>query len=170
MRLNRRSVAIGATLAAVLGTLRSFGSLPFGATPARAAAGAFPVSLSDAEWQKRLDAKAFDVLRRDGTEWPFTSPLNKEHRVGTFACKGCEAALFSSKTKFESHTGWPSFWEPLAGSVAETRDTSLGMARTEIHCATCGGHLGHVFNDGPKPTGLRYCMNGAALRFTPGTA
>lgn len=170
MCLNRRSVLMGTTVAATLGLWRSFGVAPFGPVPARAAAGTFPVTLSDAEWEKKLDAKAFDVLRREGTEWPFTSPLNREHRAGTFTCAGCSSALFSSKTKFESHTGWPSFWDPLPGSVAETRDASLGMARTEIHCATCGGHLGHVFDDGPRPTGLRYCMNGAAMRFVPEAA
>jgi len=167
MRLNRRSVLMGTTVVATLGLWRAFGAPLFGPAPAEAAAGSFPVTLPDAEWEKRLDPKAFDVLRRSGTEWPFTSPLNREHRPGTFACAGCSSSLFSSRTKFESHTGWPSFWAPLPGSVAGTRDVGLGMARTEIHCATCGGHLGHVFRDGPQPTGLRYCMNGVAMRFAP---
>ena len=110
------------------------------------------------------------MLRREGTERPFSSPLNREHRTGRFACAGCATPLFSSSTKFESGTGWPSFYRPLPGAVAESRDDSLGTARTEVHCVTCGGHLGHVFDDGPKPTGLRYCMNGVALRFAPGAA
>ena len=112
----------------------------------------------------------FDVLRREGTERPYTSPLNDEHRAGTFGCAGCQLALFSSRTKFDSHTGWPSFWAPLDHAVATRIDGSFGVERTEVHCRRCGGHLGHVFDDGPKPTGLRYCMNGVAMNFTPGAA
>ena len=127
----------------------------------------FEVEMTEAQWRAKLSAQQFSVLREEGTEVPFTSPLNNEHRDGTFACAGCALALFSSKTKFDSHTGWPSFWQPLANAVSQDQDDSLGMSRTEVHCRRCGGHLGHVFDDGPKPTGLRYCMNGVAMSFTP---
>ena len=123
--------------------------------------------LSDADWRKRLDPQAYDVLRKHGTERPGTSPLNHEKRKGTFACAGCELPLFSSDTKFESGTGWPSFYQPLADAIETTSDRSLFMVRTEVHCKRCLGHLGHVFDDGPKPTGLRYCMNGVSLKFVP---
>jgi peptide-methionine (R)-S-oxide reductase len=126
---------------------------------------AYPFALSDAEWRKRLSPLAYNVLRKQATEHPFTSPLNKEHRAGTFACAGCAQKLFSSKTKFDSGTGWPSFYAPLPKAIGKDRDFDLGYPRTEVHCARCGGHLGHVFDDGPKPTGLRYCMNGVALSF-----
>jgi peptide-methionine (R)-S-oxide reductase len=134
------------------------------------AAEIFPVTLSDAEWRARLSADQYDVLRQSGTERPFTSPLLEEHRKGVFACAGCGRDLFSSEAKFESGTGWPSFWMPLEKAVGETRDTSFFMERVAVHCAQCGGHLGHVFDDGPPPTGLRYCMNGVALTFRPATA
>ena len=127
----------------------------------------FPVMHTDAEWRSRLSPAAYEVLRRQGTEVPFSSKLDFETRVGTYACAGCGLALFSSDTKFDSHTGWPSFWRPLPNAVAESKDTTLGIARTEVHCVRCGGHLGHVFTDGPPPTGLRYCMNGVALTFKP---
>lgn len=130
----------------------------------------FDVSYGDAQWRAKLTAAQYDVLRHEGTERPYTSPLNDEHRAGTFACAGCDLPLFSSRTKFDSHTGWPSFWAPLKDAVAERSDASFGMTRTEVHCRRCGGHLGHVFDDGPKPTGLRYCMNGVAMTFTPQTA
>jgi len=125
------------------------------------------MNLSDAEWRKRLDDAQYNVLRKHGTERAGTSPLNKEKRKGTFACAGCDLPLFSSDTKFESGTGWPSFYQPLPDAVATTSDRSFFMARTEVHCKRCEGHLGHVFDDGPKPTGLRYCMNGVALKFVP---
>jgi peptide-methionine (R)-S-oxide reductase len=127
----------------------------------------FAVAFSDAEWRKRLTGHQFAVLRRAATERPFTSQLLHEKRPGAYACAGCDQDLFSSETKFESGTGWPSFWAPLEHAVATAEDRSLFMLRTEAHCNRCGGHLGHVFDDGPKPTGLRYCINGVALNFKP---
>jgi peptide-methionine (R)-S-oxide reductase len=127
----------------------------------------YEVNKSDAEWKKILSPAAYDVLRRQGTEYPGTSPLLNEHRKGIFSCAGCDLDNYSSATKFESGTGWPSFWQPLPNAVQISKDDSLGMERDEVHCRRCGGHLGHVFNDGPKPTGLRYCMNGVALKFRP---
>lgn len=156
--VRRRHVLFGAGLGAL--ALR-FG---FSARPAEAAQD-FPLTHSDAEWQKLLTADQYQVLRKEGTEYPFTSPLLNEHGKGKFACAGCDQDAFSSDTKFESGTGWPSFWAPLDGAVGTTRDSSMGMIRTEVHCSRCGGHLGHVFEDGPKPTGLRYCMNGVAMTF-----
>ena len=139
------------------------------AAPASAAE-RFPVQLSDAQWRGKLPAAAYDVLRHEGTERPFSSPLNNEHRAGTFGCRGCGQRLFSSATKFDSGTGWPSFWASLPGAVSTRSDRSLLMARTEVHCTRCGGHQGHVFDDGPKPTGKRYCMNGVSMTFTPAKA
>jgi len=127
----------------------------------------FEVTHSDSEWRARLSDEQYAILREEGTERAYTSPLNNEHRSGTFACAGCELALFSSATKFDSRTGWPSFWAPLEHAVATRQDRSFGMSRNEVHCRRCGGHLGHVFDDGPKPTGLRYCMNGLAMTFKP---
>jgi len=161
---NRRSFLTLAGLSA--GALALFGR---NAAPALAAE-RFPLTLPDAEWKKRLSPAAYDVLRHEGTERPFSSPLLNEHRSGHFVCAGCALPNFSSKTKFESGTGWPSFWAPLPGGVGTKTDTSLFMTRVEIHCARCGGHLGHVFDDGPRPTGKRYCMNGVALKFQPGAA
>lgn len=125
----------------------------------------FPVTHTDEEWRKLLTPVQYAVLRQSATEPPFSSPLLHEERRGTFTCAGCAQDLFSSTTKFDSHTGWPSFWEPLAKAVGEQRDVSVGMVRTSVHCGNCGGHLGHVFPDGPRPTGLRYCMNGVSLGF-----
>ena len=135
-----------------------------------AAAETFEVTHSDAEWRALLTPAQFGVLRQNGTEPPGSSPLLNEHRTGVFTCAGCARGLFSSATKFESHTGWPSFWAPLDNAVAESEDKSLFMVRTAVHCARCGGHLGHVFDDGPKPSGLRYCMNGVAMDFKPAAA
>jgi len=139
---------------------------PFRNRPA-APAETYPVSLTDEEWRAKLSPDGYRVLRQHGTEPPGTSPLNREKREGEFVCAGCGAPLFDSETKYESGSGWPSFWAPKEGAVATEEDHSLFMARTEVHCAKCGGHLGHVFPDGPAPTGARYCMNGAALKFEP---
>jgi peptide-methionine (R)-S-oxide reductase len=127
----------------------------------------YEVTHTDAEWQKLLTPAQYNILRQAGTEPPFSSPLLNEHRKGIFECAGCALPLFSSATKFDSGTGWPSFWAPLPNAVLTSDDTSLGMDRTEVHCRRCGGHLGHVFPDGPPPTGLRYCMDGLALIFAP---
>jgi peptide-methionine (R)-S-oxide reductase len=127
----------------------------------------FAVTHSDSEWRELLTGDQYAVLRESATEIPGTSPLLHEKRAGNFACAGCDLDLFSSTTKYDSGTGWPSFWAPLPQAVGTTRDTSFGVVRTAVHCSRCGGHLGHVFNDGPKPTGLRYCMNGIAMAFKP---
>jgi peptide-methionine (R)-S-oxide reductase len=135
-----------------------------GGAPAHAAE-KFEIEKTDAEWRAQLAPEQYEILRKEGTERPWTSALLKEHRKGTFACAGCELPLFASETKFESGTGWPSFFKPLDNAVATRQDRTFGMTRTEVHCRRCGGHLGHVFDDGPKPTGLRYCMDGLALTF-----
>ena len=127
----------------------------------------FPVTHTDAEWRKILTPEQFQVLREHGTERAGTSPLDKNYAAGTYECAGCSLALFSSETKFNSGTGWPSFYKPLDNAVGNTVDKTYFMTRTEVHCRRCGGHLGHVFEDGPPPTGLRYCMNGVALKFVP---
>ncbi len=128
----------------------------------------FAIHMSDEQWKEKLSPQAYDVLRRQGTERAFTSPLNDEHRAGVFYCAGCSNKLFSSAQKFDSGTGWPSFWAPIeAGAVETDTDYKIGVARTEVHCAHCGGHLGHVFDDGPQPTGKRFCMNGVAMTFEP---
>jgi peptide-methionine (R)-S-oxide reductase len=133
-----------------------------GSTP-----GNFEITKTEEEWKKLLTPEQFYVLRKHGTERAFTSSLDKEYGAGTYACAGCDLPLFTSQTKFNSGTGWPSFYQPLENAVGTTTDRAWGMLRTEVHCRRCGGHLGHVFDDGPKPTGLRYCMNGVALKFSP---
>lgn len=135
-----------------------------------AAEGAFEITKSPDEWRKILTPEQFAVLRDHGTERPGSSPLNDEKRAGTFVCAGCDLPLFASDTKYESGTGWPSFWQPLDNAIGTSEDFKLIVKRTEVHCRRCGGHLGHVFEDGPQPTGLRYCMNGVALKFEPKTA
>ncbi|HEY0179315.1 MAG TPA: peptide-methionine (R)-S-oxide reductase MsrB [Dokdonella sp.] len=131
------------------------------------AAETFEVTHTDAEWRARLTPEQYSVLRQAGTEQPFSSPLDHEKRRGVYACAGCALDLFASETKFDSGTGWPSFWKPLPNAVVEQRDLTYGMLRQEVHCRRCGGHLGHVFDDGPRPTGLRYCIDGVALTFRP---
>jgi peptide-methionine (R)-S-oxide reductase len=159
MTYDRRAILVGSAVScfAIVAACNS----------ADAAKGKFAFTLTDAEWQKRLSPGAFAVLRREATERPFSSPLSDEHRAGTFACAGCALPLFASKTKYNSGTGWPSFWQPLPKATATSSDNLLGFTRTEVHCRRCGGHLGHVFDDGPQPTGQRYCMNGVALKFIP---
>ncbi|MEQ1725459.1 MAG: peptide-methionine (R)-S-oxide reductase MsrB [Sphingopyxis sp.] len=159
--LSRRHLLGGAAALAGVGLMGST------AACAQSERGAFPFRLSDGEWRRRLTPMQYYVLRQEGTERPFSHALNNEHRAGRFACAGCGLALFASAAKYDSGTGWPSFTAPLPHSVGTSSDSLLGYTRTEVHCARCGGHLGHVFDDGPRPTGRRYCMNGAALRFAP---
>jgi len=162
--MTRRLFLLGAGTAAV-----ALSAAGMRSGPVRAAQ-TFEVAHTEEEWRKLLTPEQFAVLRQSATERPFTSPLLEEHRKGVFTCAGCELDLFSSDTKFDSGTGWPSFWKPLDNAVGTEEDTTFGMVRTAVHCRRCGGHLGHVFDDGPKPTGLRYCMNGIALAFKPASA
>jgi peptide-methionine (R)-S-oxide reductase len=150
-----------------LASLTALFSPMLGASAAEAASEAADPkwNLSDAEWKRRLSPAAYQVLRKEGTERPFSSPLNNEKRAGTFHCAGCDLPLFSSKAKYDSGTGWPSFWQPLPKAIGTKIDFKLIVPRTEYHCTRCGGHQGHVFDDGPKPTGKRYCNNGVALTF-----
>ncbi|WP_260925695.1 peptide-methionine (R)-S-oxide reductase MsrB [Novosphingobium sp. 9] len=148
--------------------LAAMGSASALAIAAPAKARSYPVNFTEDQWRQRLTPTQFAILRKAGTERAYSSPLNGEHRSGTFVCPADRNPLFSSKTKFDSHTGWPSFWKPLPGAVLTATDRTFGMVRTEVRCSRCGGHLGHVFDDGPPPTGKRYCMNGAAMIFTPG--
>lgn len=164
-----RRVLIGSGLRALVVAL--MGSSPLLAWPRRVEAASKATdprwTFSEAEWKRRLSPEAYRVLRLEGTEPPFSSPLNKEKRLGVYRCSGCRLALFKSETKFESGTGWPSFWQPLSVAVATKVDYKILVPRTEYHCRRCGGHQGHVFKDGPRPTGLRYCNNGVALVFEP---
>ena len=164
--MTRRQFVSTAVAALGVGSLSSL-IMSRGVSMASQSPATFEVTKTDAEWKKILTPQQYSVLRQHGTEPAGSSPLNKEHRKGAFYCAGCELPVFSSVNKYESGTGWPSFWAPLENAVGTTVDRSLLMVRTEVHCRRCGGHLGHVFEDGPPPTGRRYCLNGAALRFKP---
>ena len=163
--MTRRGFATGATAVALAGTVA--GILRWVGGSSKAAAGTFEVTRTQEEWRKLLTSAQYAVLRERGTERAFTSPLNREKREGVFACAGCDLPLFASKTKFDSGTGWPSFYAPIYAAVKTDKDHTFGMVREEVHCRRCGGHLGHVFDDGPPPTGLRYCINGLSLKFVP---
>ncbi|WIM87173.1 peptide-methionine (R)-S-oxide reductase MsrB [Candidatus Mycobacterium wuenschmannii] len=161
----RRNLLFGAAFGALAGAgaWSAFTASGAPSSPAKT----YEVNHTDSEWQRMLSPAAYEVLRHADTERPYSSPLNEEHRSGTFTCAGCAQSLFASTTKFDSGTGWPSFYRALEKAVVEKTDNTMGMARTEVLCSRCGGHLGHVFDDGPQPTGLRYCMNGVAMGFTP---
>lgn len=160
-KASRRQVLAALGVSVTIPALAACGSSP-------AQAKGYAISLSDGEWRKRLTKDEYWVLREAGTEKPFSSPLNHEKRKGTFHCAGCANALYSSRTKYDSGTGWPSFWAAIdKGAVRTSTDYKLGYPRTEVHCADCGGHLGHIFGDGPRPTGQRHCINGLALDFRP---
>ena len=163
--LNRRKFMAGASLAVMAGLLATRHGIAADGTKKEV----FEVTKTEEEWKAILTPKQFDVLRKHGTERAFSSPLNDEHRDGIFACAACDLPLYSSETKFDSGTGWPSFYDHLPNAIGTSEDRSWYFAvRTEVHCRRCGGHLGHVFDDGPAPTGLRYCMNGVAMQFHPG--
>ncbi|MAY63369.1 MAG: peptide-methionine (R)-S-oxide reductase [Rhizobiales bacterium] len=164
-RLNRRSLLLaGVAGAAAVGISAVF--KPF-ARNAAANEGDFEFTLSKAEWKKRLSDEQFAVLREEATERAFTSPLNKNYAEGLYNCAGCDLPVYSSETKYDSGTGWPSFWDSLPDAIGTKADNSLFMRRTEVHCRRCGGHFGHIFDDGPEPTGKRHCLNGVALTFVP---
>jgi peptide-methionine (R)-S-oxide reductase len=149
----------------LLARMLGFFAIAAGPASAPAMAASFPLALGKAEWRKRLPAERYHVLFEEGTEYPFSSPLNAEKRAGTFVCAACKQPLFDSAHKYDSGTGWPSFWQALPGAVGTTTDYKLIYPRTEYHCARCGGHQGHIFDDGPQPTGKRFCNNGVALDF-----
>ena len=165
--MNRRAFLGTTFLATVAGI---FAVRYTGAGPAQASEGTFEIMKTDDEWRAILSEAQFQVLRKEDTERPFTSPLNDEKRVGNFHCAGCDLPVYGSYAKYDSGTGWPSFYESLKDAVGTKEDNSLFATRTEVHCRRCGGHFGHVFDDGPKPTGMRHCINGLALTFKPGTA
>ena len=158
----RKLLGTGLSLGALAAFFRSSPSAAETATPK------FEITKTEAEWRKLLTPEQFYILRKHGTERAGSSPLDKQYGAGTYVCAGCDLSLFSSAAKFDSRTGWPSFHSPIDGAIGTSTDRTLFIARTEVHCRRCGGHLGHVFNDGPKPTGLRYCMNGVAMKFVPG--
>jgi peptide-methionine (R)-S-oxide reductase len=166
MPLSRRTLLLGGTALAAVGvaalTMRN------ASAEGRTAVGPFEIEKTEAEWRAELDEMEFAVLRQEATERPWTSPLNDEKRAGIFSCRGCDLPLFDAATKYDSGTGWPSFYDHLPDAIGLSTDYKIGVARTECHCARCGGHMGHVFEDGPRDkTGLRYCINGVSMKFTP---